>query len=99
MQIGAVCASLALVIGSAAYLSAEEIPITTPVHATLDVSPFRRVLVASFVSGGNADVGANVETVRLLQSQLRSKTSLTVIDADVDIRARLLDSESSEGNV
>jgi hypothetical protein len=41
------------------------------------------VLVAGFVAGGSEDVDANQETVRLLRSQLRTKSSLKVIDADV----------------
>jgi hypothetical protein len=47
------------------------------------VSPFQRVLVAGFVAGGTDDVDANQETVRLLRSQLRTKSSLKVIDADI----------------
>ena len=49
----------------------------------MDVSPFQRVLVAGFVSGGTDDLDANQETVRLLRSQLRTKSTLRVIDADV----------------
>jgi hypothetical protein len=60
-----------------------EIPIETPIQAKLDVSAFQRVLIAGFVAGGTDDVDANQETVRLLRSQLRSKSSLRVIDADV----------------
>ena len=60
-----------------------EIPIETPIQPKLDVSPFQRVLVAGFVAGGTEDVDANQETVRLLRSQLRTKSSLKVIDADV----------------
>jgi hypothetical protein len=60
-----------------------EIPIETPIQAKLDVSPFQRVLVAGFVAGGSDDVDANQETVRLLRSQLRTKSALKVIDADV----------------
>jgi hypothetical protein len=60
-----------------------EIPIETPIRAKLDVSAFQRVLIAGFVAGGTDDVDANQETVRLLRSQLRSKSSLRVIDADV----------------
>jgi hypothetical protein len=41
------------------------------------------VLIAGFVAGGTDDVDTNQETVRLLRSQLRSKSSLRVIDADV----------------
>jgi hypothetical protein len=60
-----------------------EIPIETPIQAKLDVSAFQRVLIAGFVAGGTEDVDANQETVRLLRSQLRSKSELKVIDADV----------------
>jgi hypothetical protein len=60
-----------------------EIPIETPIKPKLDVSPFQRVLVAGFVAGGTDDVDANQETVRLLRSQLRTKSQLRVIDADI----------------
>jgi hypothetical protein len=60
-----------------------EIPIETPIQPKMDVSPFQRVLVAGFVSGGTEDVDANQETVRLLRSQLRTKSQLKVIDADL----------------
>ena len=49
----------------------------------MDVSPFQRVLVAGFVAGGSEDLDANQETVRLLRSQLRTKSALKVIDADI----------------
>jgi hypothetical protein len=64
----------------ASYL---EIPIETPIQAKLDVSAFQRVLIAGFVTGGSEDVDANQETVRLLRSQLRTKSTLKVIDADL----------------
>ncbi len=60
-----------------------EIPIETPIQPKLDVSAFQRVLVAGFVAGGSDDIDANQETVRLLRSQLRSKSALRVIDADI----------------
>ncbi|MPZ19370.1 MAG: hypothetical protein GEV06_15860 [Luteitalea sp.] len=55
----------------------------TPIRPKLDVSPFQRVFVAGFVAGGSEDVDSNLETVRLLRSQLRTKSDLRVIDADV----------------
>jgi hypothetical protein len=73
------CAGLALACGPD-YL---EIPIETPIRPKLDVSQFQRVLVVGFVAGGSDDVDTNIETVRLLRSQLRTKSSLKVIDADV----------------
>lgn len=75
-------ASLALAAAVAACTGFYEIPIETPIQAKLDVSPFQRVLVAGFVAGGTEDVDANQETVRLLRSQLRTKSSLKVIEAD-----------------
>jgi hypothetical protein len=59
-----------------------EIPIETPIQPKLDVTAFQRVLIAGFVAGGSDDVDANQETVRLLRSQLRTKSSLRVIDAE-----------------
>lgn len=75
----AVVAAAAIACGTDYY----EIPIETPIQPKLDVSPFQRVLVVGFVAGGSEDVDANQETVRLLRSQLRTKSSLKVIDADV----------------
>jgi hypothetical protein len=66
--------------GCASYF---EIPIETPIKPKLDVSPFQRVLIAGFISGGTDDVDGNLETTRLLRSQLRTKSELRVIDADV----------------
>ena len=60
-----------------------EIPIETPIQPKMDVTPFQRVLIAGFIAGGSDDVDANLETVRLLRSQLRSKSPLRVIEADV----------------
>jgi hypothetical protein len=75
----AAIAALAVACGPSTF----EIPIETPIQPKLDVSAFQRVLIAGFVAGGSDDVDANQETVRLLRSQLRSKSSLRVIDADV----------------
>ena len=60
-----------------------EIPIETPIKPKLDVSAFQRVLVAGFIAGGTDDVDGNLETTRLLRSQLRTKSELRVIDTDV----------------
>src|SRR5262245_53811812 len=75
----AALAAIAIGCGTSYY----EIPIETPIQPKMDVSPFQRVLVAGFVAGGNDDVDANQETVRLLRSQLRTKSQLKVIDADL----------------
>jgi hypothetical protein len=77
--LAACCAALALACGPDYF----EIPIETPIQPKMDVTPFQRVLVVGFVAGGSEDVDANQETVRLLRSQLRTKSSLKVIDADV----------------
>jgi hypothetical protein len=75
--------SCALVVGLAGCASFYEIPIETPIAAKLDVSAFQRVFIAGFLAGGTDDVDGNLETVRLLRSQLRMKSNLRVIDADV----------------
>jgi len=77
--VGALAALFVIACGTDYY----EIPIETPIQPKLDVSAFQRVLVAGFVAGGSEDVDANQETVRLLRSQLRTKSSMKVIDADV----------------
>ncbi|MBA2353666.1 MAG: hypothetical protein ACR2LU_10980 [Luteitalea sp.] len=75
-----------LVLGAALSVagctSVFEVPIDTPIQAKLDVTPFQRVHVVGFVAGGAEDVDANMETVRLLRSQLRTKSRLRVIEAD-----------------
>jgi hypothetical protein len=75
--------SLVAALLTAACTSYYEIPIETPIRPKLDVSAFQRVLVAGFISGGTEDVDANLETTRLLRSQLRTKSDLRVIDTDV----------------
>jgi hypothetical protein len=75
--------SLAAVVLTAACTNYYEIPIETPIRPKLDVSAFQRVFVAGFIAGGSEDVDGNLETTRLLRSQLRTKSELRVIDADV----------------
>jgi hypothetical protein len=70
-------------VGVAGCASFYEIPIETPIAAKLDVSAFQRVFIAGFIAGGTDDVDGNLETVRLLRSQLRMKSNLRVVDADV----------------
>ena len=79
VSVAAMLAAAAVACGPSYF----EIPIETPIRPKMDISPFQRVLVAGFVAGGSDDVDTNLETVRLLRSQLRSKSSLKVIDADV----------------
>jgi len=78
----ATVASLGLALALGACTSFYEIAVQTPIRPKLDVSPFRRVLVVGFISGGTDDVDGNLETVRLLRSQLRSRSDLSVIETD-----------------
>ena len=75
--------ALALTLAASGCVSFYEIPIETPIQAKLDVTPFQRVHVVGFIAGGSDDVDANLETVRLLRSQLRTRSGLRVIEADV----------------
>ena len=73
---------LALLAVATACTSYTEIPIETPIQPKLDTSAFQRIFIAGFIAGANEDVDANMETVRLLRSQLRNKGIMRVIDAD-----------------
>lgn len=60
-----------------------EVPIETPLQSKLDVSGFRRVLVAGFAADpGLTDLDLSSETSRLLQNQLRSQSRLQVLEPD-----------------
>jgi len=75
-------AALATTLVVTGCTSIYEVPIDTPIQAKLDVTPFQRVHVVGFIGGGSDEVDPNLETVRLLRSQLRTKSRLRVIDAD-----------------
>ena len=83
MRIAKRLASALLVLAAGGCTTMLEVSVETPIKPKLDVSAFSRVLVAGFVAGGTEDVDANLETVRLLRNQLKNKSSLKVIDADV----------------
>ncbi len=83
VRIARVIASLALTLGLGGCTNFYEISIETPIQPKMDISPFQRVLIAGFVTGGTEDVDTNLETVRLLRSQLRIQSRLQVIDAEV----------------
>ena len=89
--------SLVLLCGSVACTNFYEIPIETPIQPKMDVSAFSRVLVAGFIGGGTDDVDANLETVRLLRSQLRTKSTLRVIDAEVLPLAEMARDQAKNG--
>ncbi len=75
--------SLGLAVTVAACTNFYEVAIETPLRPKLDVSRFQRVLVAGFITGGSDEVDVNLETARLLRSQLRNNSQLQVVDADV----------------
>jgi hypothetical protein len=59
------------------------VPVETPLQSKIDVSSFRRVLVAGFVTDvGDQEVELGSETTRLLQNQLRSNSRLQVLEPD-----------------
>jgi hypothetical protein len=60
-----------------------EVPVETPIRPKIDASPFSRVYVAGFLPSGSEDVDTNLETVRLLRSQLKNKGGMRIIEADV----------------
>jgi len=63
--------------------SVVEVPVETPLQSKLDVSAFRRILIAGFVTDlEDSDVDLSAETSRLLQNQLRSNTRLQVLEPD-----------------
>ena len=74
-RVARTAASTALVLALAGCTSYYEIPVETPIQAKLDVGAFSRVFVAGFIAGGSQDVDGNLETVRLLRSQLRTKSA------------------------
>lgn len=93
----ATAASLALAgLLTAGCTSFYEIGIETPIQPKLDVSSFQRVLVVGFIGGGTKDVDANMETVRLLRSQLRTRSELKVIEAEVVPLADVVDRTRAE---
>jgi hypothetical protein len=60
-----------------------EVPVETPLQSKIDVSSFRRILIAGFVTGlESSDIDLSAETSRLLQNQLRSNTKLQVLEPD-----------------
>jgi hypothetical protein len=68
---------------SAGCSSFVEVPVETPLQSKIDVTSFRRVLVAGFVTDiGESEVELGSETARLLQNQLRSNSRLQVLEPD-----------------
>jgi hypothetical protein len=72
-----------LVLAAFGCSSVLEVPVETPLQSKLDVSAFRRILIAGFVTDlEDSDVDLSAETSRLLQNQLRSNTRLQVLEPD-----------------
>jgi hypothetical protein len=82
MRLGRLAPPL-LVLLAAGCSSVLEVPVETPLQSKLDVSGFRRILIAGFVTDlQESDVDLSAETSRLLQNQLRSNTRLQVLEPD-----------------
>jgi len=75
--------SAALALAASGCLTFVEVPVDTPIRPKIDASPFSRVYVAGFLPSGSEDVDTNLETVRLLRSQLKNKGGMRIIEADV----------------
>jgi hypothetical protein len=76
-------AAAALLLAAPGCSSTVEVPVETPLQSKLDVSAFRRILIAGFVTDlEDSDVDLSAETSRLLQNQLRSNTRLQVLEPD-----------------
>ena len=79
--------SLSLVVGfclaAGGCASFIEVQIATPLQSKIDVSAFKRILIAGFVTElGDSEVDLSAETSRLLQNQLRTSTQLQVLEPD-----------------
>ncbi len=60
-----------------------EVAVETPLESKIDVSAFRRVLIAGFVTDLEpSEIDLSSETSRLLQNQLRTNTELQVLEPD-----------------
>jgi hypothetical protein len=98
----ALAAGIAVLLG-AGCSSVIEVPVETPLQSKIDVSKFRRVLIAGFVTDlEESDVDLSAETSRLLQNQLRSNARLQVLEPDHpplrDALERVLDKIGEEGH-
>ena len=83
MRTARTLASAALALAAGGCLTFIEVPVETPIRPKIDASPFARVYVAGFLPSGSENVDTNLETVRLLRSQLKNKGGMRIIEADV----------------
>jgi hypothetical protein len=81
---GIVAAGALLFALASACTSYYEVPIEVPIAAKLDVEKYNRILVAGFVTQTNENIDLDAETVRLLRNQLRTRSNLQVLDADIE---------------
>ena len=88
-------AVLALLIGCGTGI--QEVSIETPLQPKLDISGFSRILITGFVAGGSDELDANLETARLLRSQLRNRSDLQVIETDILPLAEIVAGEDPSG--
>jgi len=77
-------ALLLATLGAGGCSSVTEIQVETPLQSKLDVSAFRRVIVAGFVTEpwSGTDIDVSSETARLLQNQLRAQSKMQVLEPD-----------------
>jgi hypothetical protein len=76
--------------------SVTDVPVSQPATPSVDLSAFDRVWIAGFLTSAPRDIDLNVETVRLLRSQLKSRTLRRLIDAEpiaIDSESMLRDEE------
>ena len=88
--------TVAVAILAVACVRAHKVSVDTRIPAKLEISPFARILVAGFIGTGTTEVDLSVETVRLLRTELRSQTSLEVIEAAVLPLAEIAASSASD---
>ena len=78
---GAAALLLALATACTSYY---EVPIEVPIAAKLNVEKYSRILVAGFVTQTNENIDLDAETVRLFRNQLRTRSTLQVLDAEIE---------------
>ncbi len=61
-----------------------EVPIEVPISAKLDITNFNRILVAGFVTQSNENLDLDTETMRLLRNQLRIRSTMHIVEAEVE---------------
>ena len=61
-----------------------EVPIEVPIAAKLNVAEYKRILIAGFTTQTSLNLDLDSETVRLLKNQLRMRSTLQVVDAELE---------------